>query len=222
MTSEHLDTLYQFRFSEDDRAQKDEIWRVLCEEYFQKYVGDDDTVLDIACGFGEFIRYIRAGTKIAIDLNAAVRSDLPKDVQFYCASADHMPQLATSSIDICFASNFFEHLETKLRMDAVLQEALRVLKPGGRFITMQPNIRYAGNKYWDFYDHVLPLSHLSGAEAFAKNGYIVETLIPRFVPFSTKSRFPKHPFLVRTYLHLPMIWKLLGGQFVLVARSTKS
>jgi hypothetical protein len=82
---------------------------------------------------------------------------------------------------------------------------------------MQPNIRYAADKYWDFYDHILPLSHLSAAEAFQKNGYQIERLVPRFVPFSTKSAYPKHPFFVSAYLRFPPLWRLLGGQFVLVA-----
>src|SRR5207248_9197018 len=73
---------------------------------------------------------------------------------------------------------------TTLFRSAVLQEARRVLRPGGRFVSMQPNIRYEPAKYWDFYDHLLPLSHLSAEEAFAKNGYRVESVIPRFVPFS--------------------------------------
>jgi SAM-dependent methyltransferase len=122
-------------------------------------------------------------------------------------------------VDVCFASNFFEHLENKRSMDAVLQEARRVLRPGGRFVCMQPNIRYAPDKYWDFYDHVLPLSHLSAAEAFGKNGYVVETIVPRFVPFSTKSAYPTHPSFVHAYLRLPFVWRFFGGQFVLVARS---
>jgi SAM-dependent methyltransferase len=222
MTGERLDELYRFRFSDKERSQKEAIWKVLCERCFQKFVESDDSVLDIACGFGEFSRYIQAGKKFAIDLNPAVQRDLPSDVQFYSTSADQMQEIPTSSIDVCFASNFFEHLESKRCMDAVLQEALRVLRPGGRFISLQPNIRYAPAKYWDFYDHILPLSHLSAAEAFTKNGYVVETLIPRFVPFSTKSSYPRHPIFVRAYLQVPMIWRFLGGQFLLVARSGKS
>jgi hypothetical protein len=84
---------------------------------------------------------------------------------------------------------------------------------------MQPNIRYEPAKYWDFYDHLLPLSHLSAEEAFAKNGYRVELVIPRFVPFSTKSAYPTHPLFVRMYLRLPFVWRFLGGQFVIVARA---
>ena len=219
MTMQGLDKLYDYRFSARERDRKNAIWQVLCSQYFQKFVNSQDTVLDIACGYGEFIRHIQAKKKLAIDLNAAVQKELPPEIQFFCTAADTMPDIPTGSVDVCFASNFFEHLESKRVMDAVLQEARRVLKPGGRFVSMQPNIRYAPDKYWDFYDHMLPLSHLSAAEAFSKNGYSVETLIPRFVPFSTKSAYPTHPVFVKAYLHLPMIWRFFGGQYVLVARS---
>jgi ubiquinone/menaquinone biosynthesis C-methylase UbiE len=222
MTIEGLDKLYAYRFSSRERERKDAIWRVLCQRYFQKFVEDEDTVLDIACGYGEFIRHIRARRKLAVDLNTAVRDDLPDDVQFFPASAASMPGIPSGTVDLCFASNFFEHLEDKRAMDAVLGEARRVLKPGGRFVSMQPNIRYAADKYWDFYDHVLPLSHLSAAEAFSKSGFTVEVLVPRFVPFSTKSAYPTHPLFVEAYLRLPAIWRFFGGQFVLVARSPLS
>jgi hypothetical protein len=85
---------------------------------------------------------------------------------------------------------------------------------------MQPNIRYEPGRYWDFYDHVLPLSHLSAAEGLAKHGYIVEKLIPRFLPFTTKSALPQHPLLVRAYLATPLAWRFMGGQFLVVARTT--
>jgi len=103
-------------------------------------------------------------------------------------------------------------------MDTVLQQMRRVLKKGGRVICMQPNILYEPARYWDYYDHVLPLSHRSAAEGFGKNGFEIDQIVPRFVPFTTKSKLPTHPFLVRLYLALPLIWKVMGGQFVLVAR----
>jgi len=85
---------------------------------------------------------------------------------------------------------------------------------------MQPNIHYAADKYWDYYDHILPLSHLSCKEAFEKAGFFVETVIPKFVPFSTSSRLPQWPILVKLYLMFPPVWKLLGRQFVIVARKS--
>lgn len=213
-----LARLYRTRFSDADVARKDATWKVLCEHFFQRYVRPDSTVLDIACGYGEFLRHIRAGRKIAIDLNPDAAKFLPAGVEFHVGSADDMAVVEAGSVDICFSSNFFEHLPSKEVLDKVLGEALRVLKPGGLYVAMQPNLRYAPGEYWDYYDHVLPLTHLSCREAFAKAGYEVLELIDRFVPFSTASRLPQHPLLVRLYLACRPAWRILGRQFVIVGR----
>jgi len=213
-----LQKLYRIRFSDADRGKKDAIWKALCEGFFQRYVSPTDTVLDIACGYGEFSRHIRAGRRIAIDLNPEARGMLPPEVEFHLASAEKLSMIQDSSVDVCFSSNFFEHLPSKQILDRVLGETLRVLKPGGRYVAMQPNLRYAPGEYWDYYDHVLPLSHRSCAEAFAKAGFEIQQVIDRFVPFSTASRLPQGPFFVRLYLACPLAWRFFGRQFVVVAR----
>jgi ubiquinone/menaquinone biosynthesis C-methylase UbiE len=218
MNSEDLEALYGHRFSPAERREKDRIWRVLCEHYFQRFVAPTDTVLDLACGQGEFIRHIQCKTKIAVDLNPEVRATLPSEIRFVEAGATDLGQIDAATVDVCFISNFFEHLEDKRQMDQVLQEVKRVLRPGGRVVNMQPNIRVEPGRYWDFYDHIVPLSDRSAAEAYAKNGFVVEQVVPRFVPFTTKSALPQHPLLVRAYLALPFFWRFLGGQFVIVAR----
>ena len=54
-----LDSFYAVRFPEEDRAAKDAIWQVLCSSFFQRYVRQDDVVLDVGAGLGEFLRHIR-------------------------------------------------------------------------------------------------------------------------------------------------------------------
>lgn len=218
MTMDDLASLYRIRFSEADRVRKEAIWRVLCERFFQRYVRPTDTVLEIACGYGEFIRHIRAGRKIAIDLNPDAASHLPPEVEFHLADATDLSRFEPASVDVCFSSNFFEHLPSKSALDQVLAAARRVLKPGGLYVAMQPNLRYAPGEYWDYYDHILPLTHRSCREAFLKAGFQVPELIDRFVPFSTASRLPQQPWLVRLYLACPPVWRLLGRQFLIVGR----
>lgn len=221
MAMHGLKELYENRFSAADRAKKNAVWKVLCDSFFSRYVKSTDTILDIACGYGEFSNHIVAGRKIAIDLNPDAKKYLKNDVELHLLSASAMDKIDSSSIDVCFSSNFFEHLPDRQTMDDVLKEAFRVLKPDGRYVAMQPNIRYEPGRYWDYYDHVLPLSHLSCKEAFEKSGYVVEEMIPKFVPFSTASRLPQWPILVKLYLAFPPIWWFLGGQFILVARKVE-
>ena len=214
---DRLSQLYAFRFPPQVEKRRDAIWRVLCTRFFQRYVRDNDTVLELGCGHGEFIRNIKAGRKIAVDINPEAGSRLTSAIEFHAADATDLSFVDSASIDVCFSSNFFEHLPSKSVLDEFLSEARRVLKPGGRYIAMQPNLRYAPGEYWDYYDHVIPLTDRSCAEAFAKAGFDLIEIIDRFVPFSTTSRLPQNPALVRLYLACRFAWRVLGRQFVIVA-----
>jgi ubiquinone/menaquinone biosynthesis C-methylase UbiE len=213
-----VEALYDHRFSDAERARKDRLWEVLCDRFLQRYVRPEDTVLDVACGLGEFSRHIRAARRIAVDLNPSARRLLPEAVEFHAGPAHDLSFLADGTVDLAFSSNFLEHLSDKAAIDVVLREVRRVLKPGGRYVVIQPNVRYAYREYWDFYDHHTALSHLSCAEGFALAGFEVEEVIGRFLPFTTKTRVPSHPALLRLYLALPSLWRLFGKQFLLVGR----
>src|SRR5665213_2722577 len=178
-TGRDLTAIYNYRFSESERLAKRRIWEVLCRDFFQQFVPTGSSILDLACGFGEFSSFIKAKRKFAVDMNPDVTRYLPPDVTFWNSSADSLPMLPDNTIDVCFTSNFFEHLPSKKVMNAVLSEVIRVLKPGGRFVALQPNIRYVSKEYWDFYDHYTPLSHLSCAEGFAKAGFEIEKIITK-------------------------------------------
>ena len=212
-----LSSLYRFRFSEADLPQKMRIWQVLCADFFQTLIPPNSTVLDVACGYGEFINNIEAKRKLGIDLNPDTRRFLNEDVEFHLTPANAMAEIASGSVDVAFTSNFLEHLESKSMCDAVLREVLRCLRPGGKFIVMGPNIRYLAGEYWDFYDHHLPLSNQSLEEGLSINGFRVTRNVARFLPYTTRSALPQHPMLVSVYLKFPPAWRLLGKQFLLVA-----
>jgi hypothetical protein len=72
---EDLQKLYTTRFTghEDYRNR---IWRLLTSEFFSRWVKPADTVLDLGCGYGEFINNISAGKKYAMDLNPSTRNQV--------------------------------------------------------------------------------------------------------------------------------------------------
>jgi len=114
-------------------------------------------------------------------------------------------------------SNFLEHLKTKEEVIKTFEEIYRILKPGGKVISLHPNIRYLYMDYWDYFDHHLPFTEKSIAEGFEVVGFKIELCIAKFLPFTTKSKIPKHPTLVRLYLLFPLIWKIMGKQSFIVA-----
>jgi len=84
-------------------------------------------------------------------------------------------------------------------------------------VLMGPNIRYLAAEYWDFYDHYLPLSHLSLEEGLSIAGFSVKRVIARFLPYTTRSALPKAAFLIAAYVQMPWAWPLFGKQFLLVS-----
>jgi len=90
--------------------------------------------------------------------------------------------------DVVFESNTLEHFPDKSVLTRVVREVHRKIKPGGRFILLQPNIRYTGGAYWDFYDHFIPLTHLSCAELLQNCGFRIERRSRAFCPTRPRAR----------------------------------
>lgn len=213
-----LSDLYRSRFEASGLAKRRSVWKTLNAAFFSRLISPQDEVLELACGYGEFISTIRARRKLGVDLNPDAGRQLPADVAFHNASAEDLSFLPAAAVDVVFTSNFLEHLPDKAALSRVLGEAHRVLRPGGRFIVLGPNIRFAYREYWDFYDHHLPLSDRSLGEGLAAAGFTIERSIARFLPFTMAGRTPAHPLLIRGYLALPLAWPVLGKQFLVVAR----
>src|SRR5262249_13035903 len=127
-----LSKLYRFRFREADRAGKMRIWKVLCERFFQPLIGEDRVIVDLACGYGEFINNIRGKKKYAVDLNPDARANVAHGVEFCLSPADAMVAIADGTVDVVFASNFLEHLRSKEECDRVLTDVRRGLPPRRR------------------------------------------------------------------------------------------
>jgi SAM-dependent methyltransferase len=216
---DNLSVIYSHRFGEMGYERRDRVWKVLCRSFFDRRMVRDGSVLDLACGYGEFINNIDVKTKFAVDLNPDSVTRLSKDVHFTCAAADHLSFLDNHLLDRVFTSNFLEHLPDKGTCNQVLREVRRVLKPAGHFIVMGPNIRYLYDRYWDFYDHYLPLSHLSLAEGLRAQGFEIVEMVDRFLPYTMQSNLPTSDFLINIYLAIPALWKIFGKQFLVTARN---
>lgn len=213
-----LQQLYRHRFDPADLPAKARIWQVLCDRFFAKYVRPTDTVVDVGAGYCEFINHVRARRRIAVDLNPDVRNFAATGVEVINEPCTALASLDAESADVVFMSNFLEHLPDKATVLATLVEAKRLLRPGGLLLILQPNIRYLPGEYWDFFDHHTALTDRSLCEAMDLIGMDLQVVLPRFLPYTTKSRLPQSPFLVRLYLAVPFAWRILGKQAFIVAR----
>jgi len=216
MRPRDLDVTYRRRF-DAHLAYRNRVWRVLAAKYFARFIAPDATVLDLGCGYGEFINHIACGKKYAIDLNARARQYLAAGVTFFEQDCAARWPLEDASLDVVFTSNFFEHLPSKQALAETLAEAWRCLRPGGRILAMGPNIRFIGGAYWDFWDHHLALTEISMAEALEVQGFAVERVLPRFLPYTMVNRRRAPAVLLSVYLKIPALWRLFGRQFLVFA-----
>lgn len=210
-----LPDLYDSRFDEREVSAKDAVWREIVE-FLQRYVDPGEPVLDVACDRGHFIRFVNASERWATDLRD-VESSLPQDVRFVQGSGLELSSILPSDyFGTVFMSNYLEHLVSSDAVIDQLSVARRLIRPGGKVIVLQPNIRLVGSRYWDFIDHQVALTERSLLEAAELAGLRTVDLITRFLPYSTKGRLPSDPRLVRAYLRFRPAWWLMGKQTLYV------
>jgi SAM-dependent methyltransferase len=202
---------YQTRFKPDPRRAT--LWRVICG-WLQREVPDGARVLELGAGYCGFINHIRAEKKVALDIADTVRGAAAQDVETHVGSCTQLAFASDSSLDIVFASNLFEHLPLA-DLQRTLAEVRRVLRPGGKLLVIQPNFRYCYRDYFDDYTHVMVYTDRSLADVIAGAGLEPVRVMPRFLPFSMKSRLPAAAPLVWLYLRSPV--KPFAGQMLIVA-----
>ena len=212
-----LDRVYATRFEDPAAEAKDRVW-VEIGRYLQRYVDPNLPILDVACDRGYFIRNVQGSEKWASDLRDMSAAVSP-DVHFVQSDGLRLNGvLPAGHFGTVFMSNYLEHLASGSEVIHQLRVAGELLRPDGRLIVLQPNIRLVGAAYWDFIDHRVPLTERSLVEAAETAGFRTEQLVVRFLPYTTKHRLPQHSVIVRSYLHLRLAWRLLGGQTLYVGR----
>jgi SAM-dependent methyltransferase len=213
---EDLQRIYGARFSRNLDYRRS-VWTVLVAEWFSRFVAASDVVLDLGCGYGEFINQVRCSGKYAMDLNPDAPRFLEPDVRFLLQDCAARWPLPDATLDVVFTSNFFEHLPDKQALGRTLDEVARCLRPGGRLVAMGPNIKHVPGAYWDFWDHYIPLTEASLAEALMTRGFSIPVCIDRFLPYTMASGRQYPLSLLRAYLRMPFAWRFFGKQFLVVA-----
>jgi SAM-dependent methyltransferase len=212
-----LSRIYARRFQSNLQYRK-KVWQVLVGDFFSKFIPSHATVLDLGCGYGEFINTVHAAKRFAMDLNPDATQFLEKDITFLHQDCSQPWSAAAQGLDIVFTSNFFEHLPDKTSLGRTLDQIHQALKPGGLLIAMGPNVRIVPGAYWDFWDHYIPLTERSLGEALENRNFRIFLSRARFLPYTMAGKKPTLPILIRAYLRLPIAWPLFGHQFLIIAQ----
>ena len=195
--------------------KRDIVWGALWKYYFRHRIAATATVLDLGCGYGEFINHVIARRRIALDMWPEFPRHVAPGVETIVGPVTDVVKLDDGGIDFAFASNLFEHI-TQSDFAAVLGVLRKKLSPQGTLNLLQPNYRYCASEYFDDYTHISVWSHISLADFLRANGYEVIEVHPRFLPLTVKSSLPVWPPLIGLYLSSP--FRPMGKQMLLRAK----
>lgn len=190
---------------------------MLTLEFFQPLVPQRGAVLDLGCGWSEFINQIRAARRLGMDLNPSARGNLDSAVVSLHQDCSVRWAEEDGPLDTVCTSNCFEYLPERAFLGRTLSEALRYLKVGGRLLCLGPNITCLPRAYWNFWDHYLPLMDLSLKDGVELAGFRVDRSVGRFLPYAMDTGFCPPPWTVSLCLKLPTMWRRFGKQFLIVA-----
>ena len=207
-----IDGYHHTRLNFDPR--RDTVWKSLWRFYFCKLISPSDCVLDLGCGYGDFINNVVARHRIAIDSWDGFLAYVDSPIQRVVGSVTDLDFIEDRSVDFAFASNLFEHL-SKTDFACVLEMLRCKLSLRGTLNILQPNYRYAYREYFDDYTHLSVFSHVSLTDFLKANGFDILDIKPRFLPLTVKSRLPVSPWVIKAYLASPV--KPLAKQMLIRA-----
>ncbi|MBF0361077.1 MAG: class I SAM-dependent methyltransferase [Oligoflexia bacterium] len=216
---QHQQYYYTTRFSYDPKRTI--VWQEICSYLNKHYIATDSKVLEIGCGYGDFIGNIVAKKKDAIEIEPYFKKFIEKDSQVKIHVTDAsiaLSEFPENSFDVVFCSNYFEHLEIEPIKDQ-LKYISKILTKNGRLIVIQPNFQLCCKNYFDDYTHKTIFSHTSFSDLLQLHNFSIYKCYKGFIPFSMKSKFPIIRMFVRFYLK-SMI-KPAAKQFMIVASVNK-
>jgi SAM-dependent methyltransferase len=163
----------------------------------------DAKVLDIGCGSGWLGEHFEDYTGVDSMPEAAIAA-AAKGRNVLHADVDEPLPFDDASFDGVILKDVLEHVRDPV---AVVREARRVVRPGGRIFASSPD---AQRWVWDDYTHHRPFTRKSFRLLFADNGFDVErvsyeSVLPGTGIVSGYTRRKRRPAVFRALAWLPIV-----------------
>lgn len=191
------------------------VWRVVAR-HLAHWIAPGAHVLEIGAGYCSWINAVSAARRVAVDVWPEMPRYASPGVEPLVVDVAHGLKTLRASFDVVLASNVLEHFDPDTAAE-VAGDVFALLKPGGRFLVIQPNFRLAWRSYYDDYTHRSVFTDVSLPAMLRSRGFTIDAVKPRFLPYSMRdTRLPITSWFVRAYLRSPL--KPLAGQMLVVGR----
>ncbi len=143
----------------------------LCSYLFQSFdFKKGMKMLEPGCGRGEFLNNFKnlGLDVVGVDISPeAIDFENGYEVKLCDIEKEKLP-FDDNSIDIIYSKSFIEHLHYPERY---LEEAYRVLKPNGIFLTLTPDWQSNYKIFFDDFTHRTPFTSMALTDAYKMYGF---------------------------------------------------
>ncbi|MDA9171062.1 class I SAM-dependent methyltransferase [Alphaproteobacteria bacterium] len=145
--------------------------KLLCE-YISSVLLESNkgNFIEFGCGTCEHLKIFKnIGYSISgVDLDSNIKKYSDEIKIFHCDVQTEKLDIRDNSYDVVFSKSFIEHLSEP---DKYLKEAYRILKPGGKILTMVPDWESNVKIYFDDHTHKTPFTIFSLSYAYEIHGF---------------------------------------------------
>ncbi len=151
--SKYLETIY------DEKQKPFSEYPKQLIEYLIKKAGlfENQKIIELGCGRGDFIiEFKKKGLKAyGVDISDYSQKFFP-DLNFKKVDFENeKTPFANETFDVVYSKSFIEHFYYP---EKIFEEAHRILKPGGKIITLTPEWKYIYKSFYEDFTHRVPFT----------------------------------------------------------------